>query len=138
VTIQAQILAQVQRLAREQGMALIWITHDLSVVSGLADAIAVMYAGRIVEYGDTGDVLERPSHPYTAGLIASIPSRNRRGEPLRQIRGMTPSLLNLPAGCTFRSRCDRATAACADSPALTRQRDSQSARCVHPLPCAPQ
>ena len=138
VTIQAQILAQVQRLAREQGMALIWITHDLSVVSGLADTIAVMYAGRIVEHGNTGDVLERPSHPYTAGLIGSIPSRNRRGEPLRQIRGMTPSLLNLPGGCTFYNRCDRASAACADTPALTRQRDSQWARCVHPLPCAPQ
>jgi peptide/nickel transport system ATP-binding protein len=96
-----------------------------------------MYAGRVVECGDTADVLNRPAHPYTAGLIGSIPSRNRRGEKLRQIPGMTPSLMNLPAGCTFLSRCDRATLACADSPALREQRAGQWARCIHPLPGTP-
>ena len=80
---------------------MVWITHDLSVVAGLADRIAVMYAGRIVETGSVAEVLERPIHPYTAGLIGSVPSRNRRGEPLAQIPGMTPSLATLPPGCAF-------------------------------------
>ena len=108
VTIQAQILSQVQELAAETGTALLWITHDLSVIAGLADRIAVMYAGRIVETGAVADVIERPLHPYTAGLIGSVPSRNRRGVPLAQIPGNTPSLLNLPTGCPFHPRCPRA------------------------------
>src|SRR6476661_2762647 len=88
VTIQGQILSEVQRLARESGTAMIWITHDLSVVAGLADRICVMYAGRIVERGTTYDVLTHPAHPYTQGLLDSVPSRNPRGAPLRQIPGM--------------------------------------------------
>ncbi|RMD65454.1 MAG: ABC transporter ATP-binding protein, partial [Alphaproteobacteria bacterium] len=95
VTIQAQILHQMQILCRERGTALIWITHDLTVVAGLADRVCVMYAGRLVEQGPIDDVLDRPMHPYTRGLIGSVPSRNRRGAPLYQIPGMTPSLLNL-------------------------------------------
>jgi peptide/nickel transport system ATP-binding protein len=112
VTIQAQILSEVQSLCSETGTALVWITHDLSVISGLADRIAVMYAGRIVETGSVDDVLEAPVHPYTAGLIGSVPSRNRRGVPLAQIPGMTPSLAKLPPGCPFSPRCVRATAHC--------------------------
>jgi peptide/nickel transport system ATP-binding protein len=131
VTIQAQILSEVQRLAAEYGTALIWITHDLSVIAGLADRIAVMYAGRLVETGDAAAVLERPLHPYTAGLIGSVPSRNRRGEPLRQIPGMTPSLLSLPPGCAFRTRCARADAACEQEPAESA--GEHRARCFHPL-----
>ena len=96
VTIQAQILAEVQSLAAETGTAMLWITHDLSVIAGLADRIAVMYAGRIVETGSVVDVLERPIHPYTGGLIGSVPSRNKRGVPLAQSPGMTPSLAKLP------------------------------------------
>ena len=96
VTIQAQILSEVQKLAQQHGTSLIWITHDLSVVAGLADEVAVMYAGRIVEHGTVDDVLDRPQHPYTVGLIDSLPSNNRRGQRLRQIPGMTPNLLNLP------------------------------------------
>ncbi len=131
VTIQAQILSEVQRLAAEHGTALIWITHDLSVIAGLADRIAVMYAGRIVESGDAADVLDRPLHPYTAGLIGSVPSRNRRGQALRQIPGMTPSLLSLPAGCAFQSRCDRADALCQQQPPESGSR--HTARCFHPM-----
>ncbi|HEY0425652.1 MAG TPA: ABC transporter ATP-binding protein [Rhodopila sp.] len=131
VTIQAQILSEVQRLAVEHGTALIWITHDLSVIAGLADRIAVMYAGRIVESGEAADVLDRPFHPYTAGLIGSVPSRNRRGQPLRQIPGMTPSLLSLPAGCAFRSRCSRADATCEQQPPVAGA--GHTARCFHPL-----
>ena len=85
VTIQAQILYEAQKLCRESGTALIWITHDLSVVAGLADRICVMYAGRIVEQGTVDEVLDAPLHPYTHGLIGSVPSRNRRGTPLAQI-----------------------------------------------------
>ncbi|MEM6680579.1 MAG: ABC transporter ATP-binding protein, partial [Pseudomonadota bacterium] len=105
VTIQAQILAEAQTLCREAGTALIWITHDLAVVAGLADRIAVMYAGRIVEQGPTDDVIDRPLHPYTVGLLGSVPSAGRRGEPLTQIPGMTPDLTKLPPGCAFRARC---------------------------------
>ncbi len=131
VTIQAQILSEVQRLAAEYGTAMIWITHDLSVIAGLADRIAVMYAGRIVETGDAADVLDHPLHPYTAGLIGSVPSRNRRGEPLRQIPGMTPSLLSLPPGCAFRTRCTRADAACEEQP--PEGEGTHRTRCFHPL-----
>ncbi|HTN11326.1 MAG TPA: ABC transporter ATP-binding protein [Acetobacteraceae bacterium] len=132
VTIQAQILAEVQKLAREVGTALIWITHDLSVVAGLADDIAVMYAGRIVETGSVGDVLDHPLHPYTSGLIGSVPSRNRRGSKLHQIPGMTPSLLNLPPGCAFRSRCPRADAACEVDPPVSEPVAGHAVRCFHP------
>src|SRR6185369_4991180 len=99
VTIQGQILFEMQKLTRETGAALIWITHDLSVVAGLADRVCVMYAGRIVEEGNVADVLTRPQHPYTQGLLDSVPSRSKRGTRLRQIPGMAPSALELPAGC---------------------------------------
>ncbi|WP_368735474.1 oligopeptide/dipeptide ABC transporter ATP-binding protein, partial [Serratia marcescens] len=91
----------VQKLAADTGTALVWITHDLAIVSGLADRVAVMYAGRVVEEGPTQDVLARPCHPYTRGLLESLPSRNPRGRPLAQIPGMTPNLLRLPPGCPF-------------------------------------
>ena len=132
VTIQGQILAEVQKLAATTGTSLIWITHDLSVVAGLADDIAVMYAGRVVEDGPVSEVLDRPLHPYTHGLIGSVPSRNKRGEPLRQIPGMTPSLLKLPAGCAFRARCPRADEACLAEQNLEELLPGRHARCVHP------
>ncbi|MCC7048721.1 MAG: ABC transporter ATP-binding protein [Alphaproteobacteria bacterium] len=138
VTIQGQILYEVQKLCRETGAALIWITHDLSVIAGLADTVCVMYAGRIVESGAVDDVLDRPRHPYTAGLIGSVPSRNRRGARLMQIPGMTPSLLSLPAGCAFRARCARADDACLAEPPLTEpplavSSPGRGLRCFHPL-----
>ena len=132
VTIQAQILYEAQKLCRESGTSLIWITHDLSVVAGLADRICVMYAGRIVESGAVDEVLDAPLHPYTQGLIGSVPSRNRRGSPLAQIPGMTPALLDLPAGCAFRSRCSRAQPDCGGEPALQLQ-GSRLVRCFYPL-----
>ncbi|MFN4090985.1 MAG: ABC transporter ATP-binding protein [Alphaproteobacteria bacterium] len=132
VTIQGQILYEVQKLARETRTALIWITHDLSVIAGLADRICVMYAGRIVESGSVDEVLDRPLHPYTHGLIGSVPSQNRRGTPLRQIPGMTPSLLNLPQGCAFRTRCPRAGAACMIEPEITTPLPNREVRCFHP------
>lgn len=136
VTIQGQILFEMQKLCRESGTALIWITHDLSVVAGLADTVSVMYAGRIVESGDVARVLTHPRHPYTHGLIASAPSRNPRGQALRQIPGSTPSLLKLPAGCAFRDRCAYATIECAQTPE-TRIVDGRALRCFHPMADAP-
>jgi peptide/nickel transport system ATP-binding protein len=133
VTIQGQILFEMQKLARESGTALIWITHDLSVIAGLADEICVMYAGRIVEHGSVDQVLDAPLHPYTHGLIDSVPSRSRRGEPLRQIPGMTPSLLDLAPGCAFRERCTRADSACGEDPALSGPVAGRQVRCFHPL-----
>ncbi|GGH13535.1 ABC transporter ATP-binding protein [Alsobacter metallidurans] len=134
VTIQAQILAEVQQLCAETGTALVWVTHDLAVVAGLADRIAVMYAGRIVEDGPVDGVLDSPRHPYTAGLIGSVPSRNRRGSPLAQIPGMTPSLANLPPGCAFAPRCPRADAACRiEAPPLLAETGGRAFRCIHPL-----
>ncbi|WP_395824423.1 ABC transporter ATP-binding protein [Collimonas sp.] len=132
VTIQGQILYEMQKLCRESGTALIWITHDLSVVAGLADTLSVMYAGRIVESGSVQQVLEQPRHPYTHGLIASAPSRNRRGQPLQQIPGITPSLLNLPPGCAFRARCKHASVECERTPEL-RMAEQRMLRCYHPL-----
>ncbi len=134
VTIQSQILYEAQRLCRELGTALIWITHDLSVVAGLADDVCVMYAGRIVEQGTTDAILDRPRHPYTRGLIGSVPSRNPRGQPLAQIPGMTPSLLNLPPGCAFRHRCPRADERCLAMPELQPASDGHGVRCFHPHP----
>ena len=133
VTIQAQILYEMQKLCRETGTALVWITHDLAVVSGLADRIAVMYAGRVVESGATDDVIRRPSHPYTQGLINSIPTRATHGTLLRQIPGMTPSLLNLPQGCAFRPRCTYASDMCLRVPQATELPPAKSVRCWHPL-----
>jgi peptide/nickel transport system ATP-binding protein len=132
VTIQAQIIHEAQALCRRTGTALIWITHDLAVVAGLADRIAVMYAGRIVEQGATDDVIDRPLHPYTVGLLGSVPSANRRGEKLTQIPGMTPNILRLPEGCAFRERCPRADAACLTRPEAVEHLPGRPVRCVHP------
>jgi peptide/nickel transport system ATP-binding protein len=112
VTIQGQILAQVQTLATQMKTAVIWITHDLSVVSGLADRIAVMYAGRVVETGTTADVLMQPAHPYTRGLLRSLPSQNRPGERLAQIAGAPPKVLGDRVGCAFAPRCADAQSEC--------------------------
>ena len=128
VTVQGQILYEMQRLVRETGAALMWITHDLSVVAGLADRVAVMYAGKIVEQGLADDVLYAPRHPYTQGLLDSVPANNLGRSRLRQIPGMTPSLAHLPQGCSFRERCGRADADCVAIPEM-----NNNARCHHPL-----
>lgn len=134
VTIQGQILFEIRRLASEMGTAFLWITHDLSVVSGLADTVSVMYMGRIVEHGETNRVLEYPRHPYTRGLIDSLPSSNKRGEPLRQIKGMAPSLDSLPKGCAFAPRCPRVGPGCEETtPSLKGQPGQSAVRCHYPL-----
>ncbi len=135
VTVQGQILYEMQKLVRETGSALIWITHDLAVVAGLADRVAVMYAGRIVEEGTTEEVLGAPLHPYTRGLLNSVPANNPTGRRLRQIPGMTPSLLRLAPGCAFRERCARAAARCVTMPELVAQ-GRRKVRCHFPLAAA--
>jgi peptide/nickel transport system ATP-binding protein len=106
VTVQAQILQLLARLQRELGMAVVLITHDLGVVAEVTDQIVVMYAGRIVEAASTEKIFRAPEHPYTWGLLQSIPRLDKpRDEPLVPIAGLPPSLINLPSGCSFNPRC---------------------------------
>jgi peptide/nickel transport system ATP-binding protein len=133
VTIQGQILFEMQKLCRESGAGLMWITHDLSVIAGLADQVCVMYAGRIVESGPVDDILSRPMHPYTRGLLDSVPARNVPGRPLAQIPGMTPSLLRLGAACAFRERCPRSAEPCASAPATRASAPGRTLRCFNPI-----
>jgi peptide/nickel transport system ATP-binding protein len=133
VTIQGQILFEMQKLCRETGAGLLWITHDLSVIAGLADQICVMYAGRIVESGPVDAVLDGPMHPYTRGLLDSIPARNVPGRPLAQIPGMTPSLLRLGSACAFRERCPRSIEPCLAAPPEAKFDSARSLRCFNPI-----
>ena len=133
-TIQAQILHEMQKLTSETGAALIWITHDLSVIAGLADRVCVMYAGRIVEQGATVDVLGAPRHPYTGGLLSSIPGDASPRQRLKPIQGMTPALTELPSGCHFRPRCPNASAQCTEVPeSRPYGATGQIIRCFNPL-----
>ena len=114
VTIQAQILELMQGLCRRMGVALVIITHNLGIVARHADRVNVMYAGRVVEHGPAEEIYRRPSHPYTVGLLNSVPRLDRpRGAPLDPIPGSPPDPLALPEGCPFQPRCALATALCA-------------------------
>ncbi len=127
VTIQAQILALLARLQRERGMAVLLITHDMGVVAQSADAVAIMYAGEIVEHAPTEALFADPRHPYTRGLLASIP---RAGvERLTPIPGQVPPLERLPAGCTFHDRCGWAEAACEAGPPPLQRDGGRYHRC---------
>jgi peptide/nickel transport system ATP-binding protein len=132
VSIQAQILAEMKTLVLELGTALIWISHDLAIVSSLANRIAVMYAGRIVEEGPAATVLRAPRHPYTRGLLGSLPTRAEPGRDLAQIPGTPPSLLKLPPGCAFQPRCRFGDRVCETPPQLVRE-GVRAHRCHHPL-----
>ena len=134
VTIQGQILYRMQQICREHGTALIWITHDLGVIAELADRVAVMYAGRIVETGSVDAVLDHPRHPYTQGLLRSLPGRTAPGQRLVQIEGMAPSLSARVPGCAFAPRCARASARCAGEQPPVTQASGREFRCFHPLP----
>lgn len=133
VTIQGQILYETSKLCKETGTSMIWITHDLGVVAGLVHSISVMYAGKILEQGEINEVLDNPVHPYTVGLLNSIPGHNTRGSRLFQIPGMTPSLLNLPQGCAFASRCPYSDQACTKQPKLQARNNQHRFRCFHPV-----
>lgn len=140
VTIQAQILDLMATLQREMNMGIILITHDLSVVAKVCDEVAVMYCGKIVEHASVDQIFDHPAHPYTRGLIESIPSLQSVGtnpkKRLKTIAGSVPSPQNLPSGCNFQERCQYADAACTGrygEPALRAVDSRHKAACFHPL-----
>lgn len=112
VTVQAQIMTLFKTLQKELGMALILITHDLGVVAGSCEDMLVLYGGRVMEHGPTDDVFQRPSHPYTKGLISAIPRIDNNSEKLATIKGSPPNMLNTPEGCPFAPRCEYARDLC--------------------------
>jgi peptide/nickel transport system ATP-binding protein len=132
VTIQAQILRLLDDLKKEFGMAMILISHDLGVVARVADKVAVMYAGSVVEYGPARSVFMEPSHPYTRGLLNCIPVPGRTvpGTPLGAIRGQLPNLIGRLQGCAFRDRCEFAGPECADEIEFVSPRPNHQVRCV--------
>jgi peptide/nickel transport system ATP-binding protein len=132
VSIQAQIIQLLKRLCREKQTAVMLITHDMGVIAETADRVAVMYAGRIAEIGPVAEVIHRPQHPYTAGLMGSIPSMEHDTERLVQIDGSMPRLTEIPTGCAFHPRCDRAFARCSgERPELKPAGASQAACWLH-------
>ena len=128
VTVQAQIMRLLQSLA-EEGMAVLLVTHDMGVISEYTDYLNVMYAGQVIESGTTAQVLEDPRHPYTAGLLASVPSTRTRLARLSSIPGKVPMLHEMPQGCRFAPRCDFATDACA-APQVLVVEGPRAVRCV--------
>jgi oligopeptide/dipeptide ABC transporter ATP-binding protein len=134
VTIQAQILELMKELQQKIGMALLLITHDLGVVAEQADDVAIMYAGKIVERAKTRAIFNRPFHPYTVGLLNSLPTTGgQKKRRLDAIPGVVPSPLNLPSGCGFRDRCPKAADACAQSePPLVEKEPGHPAACYFP------
>jgi len=132
VSIQAQIIQLLKTLCREKKTAVMLITHDMGVIAETADRVAVMYAGRIAEIGPVAEVIHRPQHPYTAGLMGSIPSMAHESERLMQIEGSMPRLTEIPAGCAFHPRCERAFDRCSRArPELMPAGASQAACWLH-------
>jgi oligopeptide/dipeptide ABC transporter ATP-binding protein len=132
VTVQAQILDLLRQQQQERDMALILISHDLSVAAQVTDRLAVMYAGRFVETGSTGAVLQAPAHPYSLGLAGSVATRDLKGKRLPAIPGQPPDLLRLPPGCAFAPRCGFATDECRSGhPPLSEARPARRSACFH-------
>jgi oligopeptide/dipeptide ABC transporter ATP-binding protein len=134
VTIQAQILDLIDELRRDLGLAVLMISHDLGVISRVCDRVAVMYAGTVVEVAPVADLFDRPRHPYTRGLLASVPHPRKPPVPLAGIPGTVPNLLHPPSGCRFRTRCDRADALCAAEKPAMRMEGAHGAACHHLTP----
>jgi peptide/nickel transport system ATP-binding protein len=128
VTTQAQILHEMRQLCEHGGTAVLWITHDLAVVAELAHRVAVMYAGSIVEEGPVDAVLDAPRHPYTIGLLGSVPSRNRQNRRLTQLSGSVASAADA-SGCRFAPRCRLRMSECAQMPPATQLGETRSVRC---------
>ncbi|MFD9925168.1 ABC transporter ATP-binding protein [[Kitasatospora] papulosa] len=130
VTVQAQVMDLLAELQRELNMGLILITHDLGVVADVADKIAVMYAGRIVETSPVHEIYQAPAHPYTKGLLRSIPRLDQKGQELYAIKGLPPNLLHIPPGCAFHPRCPMAQAVCrTDVPPLYTVDEERRSAC---------
>ena len=134
VTIQAQILELLKSLQEQHGMGIMLITHDLGVVAETCDRVVVLYAGRMAETASTVDLFDAPRHPYSAGLLRSVPDLAPDGARLPTIPGMVPSPDRFPSGCRFRDRCDRATAACEVQPERQELGPGHAVWCHHPLP----
>ncbi|MCC5989243.1 MAG: dipeptide/oligopeptide/nickel ABC transporter permease/ATP-binding protein [Pararhodobacter sp.] len=134
VTVQAQILKLLDDLRRSRGLAILFITHDFGVVAQLCDRVAVMYAGRIVEEGPTAEVLEAPAHPYTKRLIACVPELGGGRRRLEAIPGLPPAVDDLPPGCAFAPRCDKAAEACRSGEVALQGQDRRRVRCLFPEP----
>jgi oligopeptide/dipeptide ABC transporter ATP-binding protein len=132
MTIQAQILELVDRLRRELGMAMLWISHDLRVVRRLADRVAVLYAGKVAEVAPAQELFTAPRHPYTRALLECLPGNAEPGTRLRTIDGAVPQPGHYPTGCRFRSRCPRAEPACEEDPPLRRLNDHVQVACHFP------
>ena len=128
-TVQIQILILLRKLQREFGMCMIFVTHDIGVAAQIADKVAVMYAGRIVEFGDASDILLRPKHPYTMGMLSSTVRGQRRDQEIEAIPGSPPDLRNLPPGCSFLPRCKYGDADCLGSVPVLAQQDRRSVAC---------
>ena len=133
VTIQAQILRLLKKLCKERNMAIILITHDLGVIAETCHNMAVMYGGRIMEYGPVEQVLVEPRHPYTLGLLSSKPRIDKKVEKLVTIEGVVPAPENLPEGCPFFERCIRATQSCADNSPCRVDEDTRHYFCFNPV-----
>ncbi|MGW2380298.1 ABC transporter ATP-binding protein [Streptomyces sp. NPDC001658] len=130
VTVQAQVMELLAELRREYHMGLILITHDLGVVADVADRIAVMYAGRIVESAPVHDIYKAPAHPYTRGLLESIPRLDQKGQELYAIKGLPPNLMDIPPGCAFHPRCPMARDVCrTDVPPLYEVDEDRGSAC---------
>ncbi len=133
VTIQAQIMELMLSLQKEIGMSILLITHDLGVVAETCNQVVVMYAGRVVEQADTNTLFSKPKHPYTVGLLNSVPSNHGTGKRLKTIPGLVPNLLHLPQGCRFQERCDRVTDQCRGlEPELLNPDAKHAVRCYNP------
>ena len=132
VSIQAQIIALLKRLCKEQGAAVMLVTHDMGVIAETCDRVAVMYAGRIAEMGPVHDVIHAPAHPYTAGLMGSIPAMDEDRERLLQIDGAMPRLNAIPRGCAFNPRCGKATERCRQERPELQAAGATRAACWHP------
>ncbi len=130
VTIQAQIIDLVKKLRKEIGMSVIWITHDLGIVAGLADRVAVMYAGKIVEFAPVMQLFQSPRHPYTKGLLNSLPRLDSRTEePLEAIEGLPPNLIDYPSSCPFMARCAARANVCLSPPEMRRIAEEHQVCC---------
>lgn len=136
VTIQAQVLRLLREIQKEMGMAVMLITHDLGVVSEIADRVAVMYAGRVVECGSIESIIQEMRHPYTRGLIHSIPAIEKRQKRLPAIPGQVPDAMNLPVGCKFHPRCHLMIEACKkEEPPLFQVNGEHWSRCIRWKEC---
>ena len=132
-SVQIQILLLLRELQKDTGMSVIFVTHDIGAAVEVSDRIAVMYAGRIVEVGDVASIVEKPRHPYTKGLLESIVGTENRGSPLATITGAPPDLMNLPSGCSFAPRCQKAQSKCTSQTPELETKNATSFACWNPV-----